>query len=396
MKYESFFSELEMFGIKLGLEQTRELFKLIGNPEKKLKFIHIAGTNGKGSVASMLACCLTTAGFKTGLYTSPHLISVKERFRINGKAISENDLADLIEEIKPAIATMKANGSSPTYFEITTALAAAYFAKNNIDFVIWETGLGGRFDSTNIVTPEISIITGIGLDHTTYLGSSLADVAFEKAGIIKQNVPVFCGPMPAEAETVIRKKASTTKSKLHFTPSGADDYKSQNWALAEDVLKYLSNNFSFSYKQARAGITKVRWPGRFQITQDGSIIDGAHNPQAAAALVSSLNINFPNEKFTILFAAFADKDAVNTLKMLAPVAEEFIFAKVTTTRKTCSPDQLEKAVREFSDIPIRKEDQSMTALKLPRKARLLVTGSLYLVGEVIKEFVPESEILDLW
>lgn len=396
MNYESFFSELEMFGIKLGLEQTRELFKLIGNPDRKLRFIHIAGTNGKGSVSAMLSYAMSAVGFKTGLYTSPHLVSVRERFRINGKAISEKDLVELIEEIKPAIATMKAAGASPTYFEITTALAAAYFAKNQVDFVIWETGLGGRFDATNFVTPEVSVITSIGLDHTYYLGPTLADIAFEKAGIIKEKIPVFCGPLPQEAEQVIRGKAAKLGSGLHLTGNISGSFKVRNQALATDVLHYLAERFSFSETQAVAGMQKVRWPGRFQITGDGSIIDGAHNPQAAESLVCLLKSTFPNEKFTVLFGAFADKDAGNTLKMLAPVAEEFIFAQVTTTRKTCSPDQLEKTVREFSDVPIRKVDTAKAGLKLPRQARLLITGSLYLVGEVIKEFVPESEILDLF
>ena len=432
MNYETFFSELEMFGIKLGLEQTRELFSCIGNPDKTLRFIHIAGTNGKGSVGAMLASALTVAGFKVGFYTSPHLLSVRERFRIDGKAISEEELEELIEKIKPAIKEMKKRGSSPTYFEVTTALAAAYFATHEVRFVIWETGLGGRFDATNIVTPEISIITTVGMDHTAHLGSTLAEIAEEKAGIIKKGIPVFCGMMPQDAEKVIRKKAEEMNSEVYFNvgqglcsaqfsttslikkdkqdacPTFQDHankndkqdacptFKHQNQALAKNVLQYLSQQFSFSFNKAAEGISKVKWPGRFQILDNGSVIDGAHNPQATEALIASLQSKFPDEKFTILFASFADKDVENSLKLLATVAEEFIFAEVETTRKTCHPDKLEKIIRKFTDIPVRKVADSNSGLKLPRQARLLVTGSLYLVGEVLKESIPGSEILDVY
>jgi dihydrofolate synthase / folylpolyglutamate synthase len=458
MNYETFFSDLEMFGIKLGLEQTRDLFSRIGNPDKKLRFIHIAGTNGKGSVGAMLASSLSSAGFKTGFYSSPHLISVRERFRIDGKAISKKELEELIKKIKPAIAEIKREGGSPTYFEVTTALAAAHFAENRVDFVIWETGLGGRFDATNIVTPEISIITTIAMDHTAYLGSTLAKIAFEKAGIIKEDIPVFCGVMQEEAERVISERAREMNSPAKFadelkiikkaTPStssgqagggyttkeeeennqdGCPTFQQQNQALARDVLMHLSEQFSFSFEEAISGMSKVKWPGRFQMLVGGTnhnginnrniksenyaqntqkyipnknalvhIIDGAHNPQATKALVSALQEKFPEEKFTILFAAFADKDAENTLKLLAPLAEEFVFTDVKSTRKTCPPERLKKIIKESTNIPVKITDTPASGLKLPRKARLLVTGSLYLVGEVLKELVPESDILDVY
>ena len=166
--------------------------------------------------------------------------------------------------------------------------------------------------------------------------------------------------------------------------------------MAMDVLQYLAQEFSFSFTEAIKGMGKVNWPGRFQILENGSVIDGAHNPQAAKALIEALAENFPGEKFSILFASFANKDAENTLKLLAPVAEEFIFVEVGTSRKTCHPDKLKEIVRQFTDIPVEKVDTPLTGLKLPHKAKLLITGSLYLVGDVIKEYIPESDILNVF
>ena len=193
-------TSLHKFGIKLGLEQTRRLAELCGNPDRDLRFIHLAGTNGKGSTGAMLERALRGSGWKTGFYSSPHLISVCERFRINGCAVSEREFIRQANVVKKAAETMAAAGASVTYFEATTVMAMLMFKEHNCDYVIWETGMGGRLDSTNIVQPVISVITGIALDHEKFLGSTVADIAGEKAGIIKVGVPLVTGELPDAAE----------------------------------------------------------------------------------------------------------------------------------------------------------------------------------------------------
>jgi len=400
-----------MFGIKLGLEQTRELFDRLGKPEVGLKFIHIAGTNGKGSVATMLLSSLMEMGYKVALYTSPHLISVRERFRINGEAVSEKKLEQIITKISPILTEMKRDGLSPTYFEITTAIAAIYFANENVDFVLWECGLGGRFDSTNIITPIVSIITSIGKDHTAYLGDTFAKIANEKGGIIKRNIPTFCSDIPINAKNIIKKIASDLNSPLTFTKkeelqcelrNNIDEpiFQTQNRFLTNKILKFLSQKYKFDYKQAISAISNINWPGRFQIINptngiNNIIIDGAHNPQAINLLVKSLKKKFPNEKFSILFAAFADKDSDKSLKRLATIADEFILTEVDTGRKTSPVSTLETIIKKHTSCRIRKVTSPEIGLTLSRRSKLLVTGSLYLVGKILKEIIPEDNILNL-
>lgn len=421
-KLDKFFSQLQMFGIKLGLEQTRELFDRLGKPEVDLKFIHIAGTNGKGSVATMLLSSLMEMGYKVGLYTSPHLISVRERFRINGEAISEKKLEQIISKVEPILADMKCDNFTPTYFEVTTAIAATYFTNEDVDFVLWECGLGGRFDSTNIITPIASIITSIGKDHTAHLGDTFAKIANEKGGIIKNNIPIFCSDIPKNAKTIIKNIASDLNAPLSFTKKeelkcelrkNVDEpiFQTQNRILATKIVKFLSQKYQFDYKQAISAISNINWPGRFQILNPTSgfnnpiiagrflindiIIDGAHNPQAIKLLVKALKKKFPNEKFSILFAAFADKDSDKSLKRLATIADEFILTEVDTGRKTSPVSTLEAIIKKHTSCSIRKVKSPEIGLTLSRRSKLLVTGSLYLVGEILKEIIPEKEILNL-
>ena len=285
-----YLSDLEIFGIKLGLEQVTELFHRLGNPHEKLRFIHVAGTNGKGSTCAMLSSCLLAAGFKVGFYSSPHLVSVRERFRINGTAISEEKLSELVLKIKPHVEDMKTVGRCPTFFEATTAIAAIYFAEAGTDFVVWETGMGGRLDASNIVTPVASVITGIGIDHVSHLGRTKSEIAFEKAGIIKKGKPVFCAKVSATVKAVIRKKAHEVNSPLYFPdynftvlekPSIRDgkpvnqkakfgtiviemslhgNIQLKNAALVILILKYLSKKFNFNLNMAIAGFSMTKWP----------------------------------------------------------------------------------------------------------------------------------------
>ena len=204
---------LHRFGIKLGLEQTRRLAALCGSPEKDLHFIHLAGTNGKGSTGAMLESALYHQGFTTGFYSSPHLISPCERFRVNGCAVSEKVFAQAAEVVRTAAEKMRGEGAFVTYFEATTIMAMLIFREHKCDYVVWETGMGGRLDSTNIVTPQVCVITNIALDHEKFLGSTVGEIAAEKAGIIKPGVPVICGRMPEAALSVIRNQAENCRSR---------------------------------------------------------------------------------------------------------------------------------------------------------------------------------------
>ncbi len=418
-----YLSDLEIFGIKLGLEQVSELFRRIGNPQEKLRFIHVAGTNGKGSTCAMLSSCLSAAGFKVGFYSSPHLVSVRERFRINGTAIPEGKLSELILKIKPHVEEMKAAGRCPTFFETTTAIAAEYFAESGTDFVVWETGMGGRFDATNIVTPVASVITGIGIDHVAHLGNTESEITFEKAGIIKSGIPVFCAKVSAEAENIIRKKALESNSTLHFPdrdyallekPSLKDgvpanqkvrfgtmefelslhgNIQLENAALVIEILKYLSEKFNFDLNKVAKGFSNTKWPARFQILKDGSILDGAHNPQAVKNLLMSAEEYFPGEKYSVLFGCLSDKDSETVLRILDSCAQEFIFVPIKGSRKSMSPEELENICSKVSRKPIHKSSSVKEALSRQHEKRFLITGSLYLAGQVLREYFNEEDLI---
>ncbi|HBC87467.1 MAG TPA: bifunctional folylpolyglutamate synthase/dihydrofolate synthase [Lentisphaeria bacterium] len=398
-----FLSDLEIYGIKLGLEQVSELFSRTGNPQEKLRFIHVAGTNGKGSVCAMLSSCLKAAGLKTGFYSSPHLVSIRERFRINGAAIPEKELCRLIDMIRPHVLEMKASGRCPTFFEVTTVIAGMYFAEQKTDFVVWETGMGGRFDATNIVTPVASVITGIGIDHTAFLGSTLEAIAFEKAGIIKPGIPVFCGKLGRHAMKVIEDKARTCNSPIIYPEGNLKGIKlslrgkiqKQNACLALAVLKRVAKDFNFDLKDSIKGFSNTVWPARFQILKDGSILDGSHNPQAVSVLISNLEEYFPEEKFTVIFGCLADKDSESIFKLLDKVADEFIFVPIKGSRKSLSPDELEQFCMKVSDKAARKAASVREALDMEHGKRFLITGSLYLAGQVLSEYFTEEEIVNI-
>ncbi|MCK4981955.1 MAG: hypothetical protein KAS17_03475, partial [Victivallaceae bacterium] len=301
-----YLENLQIFGVKLGLEQTFELLEAAGSPQKKLKFIHIAGSNGKGSCGAMLNAALRRSGFTTGFYSSPHLISPRERFRINGEAISEEEFANLVFTLRQYADEMAKAERCPTYFEFTTAMAALHFAEKQVDFVIWETGMGGRFDSTNVVDPLCSVITGVVLDHQQYLGDRIEDIAFEKAGIIKSCRPVVVGKMSGSAKKVVINRAdelnalvlempdaeilnlefSTLNSvwiqsfdfmEYHINLSMPGAMQRENFRIVFTVLEYLAPEFGFSLAEALAGLEEAFWPARCQVLPDGIIIDGAHN-----------------------------------------------------------------------------------------------------------------------
>ncbi|MBR2345246.1 MAG: hypothetical protein IKA71_05620 [Lentisphaeria bacterium] len=402
----AYFDSLNMFGIRLGLDAVRELACRAGEPHTGLRFVHIAGTNGKGSVGAMLERALRACGFTTGFYTSPHLIDIRERFRINGKVVDRALFDSLAEELH-----IQAGGGNYSYFEFATVLAMKIFLHSRCDVVIWETGMGGRLDATNMVTPEASIITNIALDHQRHLGDSLAQIAGEKAGIIKPHVPLFHGKLPPEAAAVIYEKAAQLECEV-FPPresvpsavSGRNCFyydgreitlglpgkmQRENFRIVYEFLNCFAARWKFDLNTALAGLANVRWPARFQQT-GRLIVDGGHNPDGVAALAEAVGELFPQEKFTVVYAAFGDKHAENCLPFLLPFAARFIFTSVGDHgREVCAPEELMKLT---GNIPAMAELTPLQAVHEAEKypERILVSGSLYLAGMVLEQYARES------
>ncbi|MBE6362402.1 MAG: bifunctional folylpolyglutamate synthase/dihydrofolate synthase [Lentisphaerae bacterium] len=418
----AFFDRLEMFSIRLGLESTRELAHLAGNPENSLRFIHIAGTNGKGSTGAMLERTLREAGFSTGFYTSPHLIDVRERFRINGKTVDE----ETFEYWGKYLADIA--GTKYSYFEYATVLAMLIFKAAKCDVVVWETGLGGRLCATNIVTPQLCIITNIALDHTDHLGDTIAKIAAEKAGIIKRGVPLVCGKLPDDAKAVIEARAQEMDVKVFpcreavpekYTLLPGDDgvplqkftydnreitlalpgrMQRENFRIVYEALEILSKQWNFNFETALEGLSKVRWPGRFQRIGDRMILDGGHNPDGTAALAEALNELYPGEKFTTVYAAFANKNAGECVQNLSKFTEQFIFTSPGTwNRKAFKPEELISFASQCNipangnPVPLKAVEE---ALKISPR-RVIISGSLYLAGEVLQHYMPLESTLDI-
>ena len=413
MNFEEYLHSLELFGIKLGLAQTSELMSRAGyctEKNKKPYFIHLAGSNGKGSTGAIIQKALTAAGMKTGFYTSPHLAAFNERIRINGEMISDADLDFEFQQLMPHAEEMKKDGKFVTYFEFTTILALGYFIHNDVDFVVWETGMGGRFDSTNIIQPEVSVITNIALEHCQYLGDTLEKIAFEKGGIIKENTPVFCGMMPPEALEVLKKIAADKNApfktvqeafKLAGCSEGkqilqtlageiklslAGEMQRRNYTLAYNVLEYLGSRFDLDMGKILASAEHISWPGRFQFLADGSVLDGGHNPDGTAALAKCLQEFCPNEKFCFVFASFEDKDTEECLRNLLPLAQEFCFMPLAYSgRPSCSGERLKELTAKID--PDFNKVKTFGSLKeflngsYADGARKVFCGSLYLLGE---------------
>ena len=401
------------FTIDLGLERMERLLQEMGNPQNSLKFIHTAGSNGKGSVCSMTETALRKCGFKTGFYCSPHLVKLNERFRINGKPVDDPLFIKSAERVRLAVESLRKQKISPTYFEITTAIALEIFRDENVDYVLWETGLGGRLDATNVVSPILSIITGISLEHTHLLGNTLGEVAKEKAGIIKENVPVVCGPMPDEAFQVIRsvaeqKHATLTKvnpyrGNVHFQPetfsqeleiegisfriSLPGTYQRNNASTAFAALKILAEREGFDFRRALAGFAETVWNARFQyIPGKNLIIDGAHNPEGMNALAGALRECFPGKTFRFLAGCFADKNAEEVVAAFAPLAKEVSWIEFDGSGRDIVPAEQLGALLEKANpgVPWQAEDLQTALDSLPQERLTILCGSLHLCGEALE------------
>lgn len=393
---------LRLFGARFGLENSFELAELAGNPQNQLRFIHVAGTNGKGSTCAMLEGIYRAAGLRVGLFTSPHLVSFRERFQINRQFISEQDVVRLVNESKPWFEKFPVD-HHPTFFEAVTIMALRYFAEQKCDLVIWETGLGGRLDATNIVTPLASVITNIGIEHSEWLGDTVEKIAAEKAGIIKPRVPVVTAATAKHGLEVI--EATARKKDCSFTAVSAiqtheppldtinlplhGPHQRLNAALALATVRALSNQIPVADSAMSAGLATLNWPGRMHRVQtiSGQIIllDGAHNPDGAEALRVALQEEFPNSKPAMIFGVFRDKDSTSMCRSLAPLAGRILLTRVHSER-TEDPSKLVAACREANPhATIEVCDSLKDALqKVSAVPFVVIAGSLYLVGEAME------------
>jgi dihydrofolate synthase/folylpolyglutamate synthase len=396
-----FLYDLRWFGTKLGLEQTAKLAALAGNPHQQLRFIHVAGTNGKGSTCAMLESIYRAAGLRVGLFTSPHLVSFAERIQVNRRLIPETDVARLVSELRPLLKHFPSDGH-PTFFEVVTVMALRYFAEQRCDLVIWETGMGGRLDATNIVMPLTSIITNIQFDHERWLGNTLRQIASEKGGIIKPGVPVLTATDAPEAletiQTIALERAAplevVTNSHLRLPPLDVirlpllGDHQRLNAALVIATARRLAPTLPLSDLAIRTGLSRVRWPGRLQIVRrprQTLLLDGAHNPAGVETLRAALRKYFPAHRLTLVLGVLLDKDWPRMCRLLAPMAERILLTPVSSER-TASPLTLAEACAQANPTaqvtPCASLEQAFEAAT--DEPFVVLTGSLYLVGEALE------------
>ena len=411
---------LRLFGAKFGLENTFQLAALAGNPQDRLRFIHVAGTNGKGSTCAILESIYRAAGLRTGLFTSPHLVSFRERIQVNRQLISEAEVVRLVEELQPLLKQFPAD-HHPTFFEVITVMALKYFAEQKCDLVIWETGLGGRLDATNVVTPLASVITNIQFDHQQWLGDTLEKIAAEKAGIVKPGVPVLTAADEPEALAVIEKTAREknaplikviSANKLAALFRGAatlpllGDHQKLNATLALATVEALQSNIPVSATAVRTGLETVNWPGRLQqVTLPNGqriLLDGAHNVAGAKALREvlmgtpgtasancersvSLAVLVPGAPITLILGALQDKDWPQICKILAPMAARIFTVPVASERTADACELAAACCAANPAAEIAACESLRRALDLAASDRfVVVTGSLYLVGEALE------------
>ena len=397
-----FLHSLGLFGARFGLENSFKLAALADNPQEKLRFIHVAGTNGKGSTCAMLESVYRAAGLRVGLFTSPHLVAFGERIQINRQLIPEPDVARLVDDIKPLLQTFPSD-SPPTFFEVVTNMALRYFAEQRCDLVIWETGLGGRLDATNIVTPIANVITNIDYDHEQWLGDTLEKIAFEKAGIIKPGVPVITSAAAGKGLEVIAETAQQRRAPLTTVSWDAGNrppldtirlpllgqHQKANAALAIATARSLAAQIPVSDEAIRTGLSTVHWPGRMQLMKRSTgqtiLLDGAHNKSGSEALIETLRQEFPDVKPTIIFGVLRDKDWTAMAATLAKHAARLVLTPVSSER-TLRPEELLSACQAANPItPVTVSPSLAAALQeTASDPFVVITGSLYLIGEAIE------------
>jgi dihydrofolate synthase / folylpolyglutamate synthase len=401
----------QRFGIKLGLENIERLLVALprsgdfqiaaGGLEAAAPCIvvHVAGTNGKGSVCAMIDAIARAAGHRTGLFTSPHLISFRERVRVNGEKISEDEVARGLTEIRECIRDWDPH---PTFFEITTGLALQHFQKTRCEILVLETGMGGRLDATNAVQSSVSVITPIDFDHEKWLGHSIEAIAKEKAGIIKPRIPVVSAPQRPEAEVIIRQRAEECDAPLRFVNDPwtkakialHGEHQKMNASVAIATLQAAGMTTS-DYAIAR-GLESVEWPARFQIWDERVVIDGAHNPASARILAQTWREEFGDEHATILLAILRDKNAAAIVDALRPIASKFLLPRIRSERALPPHDLASIFSFKTPSLPHSITPSLADALNAARttKERILITGSLHFAGEALAFLHGEPNALE--
>lgn len=413
---EKFVLSREFFGMKLGLENIRNFLQSIDNPQDKYKTIHISGTNGKGSTASMLASILRTQGYKTGLFTSPHLISLRERMNVNGKMIPQKSVAAFIDRHRQQLTKTKLS-----FFELITAMALDYFARAKVEIAVIETGLGGRLDASNVLKPVLTITTEISRDHLEILGKTLPKIAREKAGIIKKNVPHLIGMMPENAEVVFSKRCRQLKTPLYklnknnfkinsdsisfdynsngfslknIKPSLVGIHQLNNAALATKAVSILNKNkIRISKKALFSGLKNTRWPGRFQIVEykrkPDHILDVSHNLAGIKAFVETFLLLYPHKKAHIITGFVKRKEHKKIFNNLSKIAASYALVPLNNKRST---DLNELIIQiDFKKVPYKKFGSLKTAYsKLMKSVSpddiIIIIGSHFLVGEFMDKY----------
>jgi len=379
----------QLFGIKLGLENVQRLLAALRVPAPAQRIIHVAGTNGKGSVCAMIDSIGRAAGYRAGLFTSPHLVTFRERIQVDGAMIGQAEVARGLTNIRDLVRDWEPH---PTFFEIATALGLLHFRETDCDLVVLETGMGGRLDATNAVTPVVSVITPIALDHQKWLGATLSEIAAEKAGIIKAGVPVVSAPQLPEAEAVIRAAVGEVNAPhLEFVAAGYDDspvalrgsFQKQNAALAVAALR--AAQVATDRTAIARGLAAVVWPARFQLWNERIVIDGAHNPAGARVAVQTWREVFGEEKCALVFGVLRDKEAAAIFQELAEIAAA-VFLPRFRGERAVSPEELAQVIASVApEMRCVIADSCSASLELAEQTslRVLVAGSLHLAGEVL-------------
>lgn len=411
-KIEQFFENRTLqLGMNFGLSRMEELLEKLGNPHRKLKYIHLAGSNGKGSTLHYIKEMLITEGYTIASFTSPYLEEINEQLRINDENISDEDFIATFQELSPVIQEMDLVGNGPTQFEILTAMAFVYFNHLGVDLVLLEAGLGGRLDSTNVIVPLVSIITSISLEHTNILGNTLAEISKEKAGIIKEGIPVISGVNSTEPAQVIAQTAQSlgapyiqltkdilvrdfnhTDSTQSFTFSMGDTvvenlelqmlghHQVNNAALAVTAVTLLKDIFPISESSIREGLRKAKWKGRFEKISDKPtiIIDGAHNEAGIRVLLETLRTQYPNQNYRFVFSALRDKNYPAMIRLLDKIAAEIIITEFAHERAASAEKLFEQSHHEKKRME-KDWKKAITVVLDNAQAEdvIVVTGSLY-------------------
>ena len=411
---------------KIGLERMRDFMHALGDPQENLHYVHIAGTNGKGSACVMTQSILTAAGFRTGLYISPHLDQFNERLSIDGQMISDANLRRLAARVRAAAETL---GEEPTDFEMITAMAFCWFEEQRCDLVVLEVGMGGRLDATNVIShPEVCAIMHIGLDHTEFLGDTVEKVAAEKAGILKPGADcVLYHQLPGVMEVVHKRFADVNPdaaARLIITDPTAftartrtidgqvfdyrnrpelriqllGNYQMENAMAVLDIIDCLQRRgFGISENAIRVGLAQATWPGRFEVLSREPllIVDGAHNPNGVEALVDTIRAYFPDQKINFVMGVMKDKDYHTMLRLIAPYAARFI-TELPDAHRALRPDELKSEIRAYFDGPVETADSVTAAVERAMEIAegtdviTICFGSLYQVAEIRNYFISSS------